>query len=496
VPGLALDLFEPQVEAYVRARMWREWQFRGGFRPGRGLVTLYDEDFRDFTSRDLWADLQAATPDDPRQLTRLSAVFAAAYVEGQTRDFAVSTTRVQAGARVTFEDTELPWRVAPARWPLLADVPRRHELESAWRQTIETDLNPSLERWHEAQRAQLPALGAGDWNTFWAQLRGQDQEISSRLATYLLESTADVYGHGLGIYLAQLDLPIDDVWRADADWAFRAARFDATFGERGRVPFLLRTFGDFGVAVLEQTDLHTEYVEWPGVACLALDVPREIRLQLRLGGGWQDYANSLRGLGMAQHLLHTDPSLRVWERWLGDETPTLAYGLLFEGLLRDPLFLAQRLDYAASDDFRVIAHLSALRDLRAAAAGALYEQRLWAAEPGSAMARDYEESLSVATRIRHFPELYIASLQRSPWSMLGAATRVRADVFAAQLRAFLRREFDEEWWRSARAAHFVADELWRPGRRHTAEELLGYMGYEGYAPAILAAEFEEVLRPL
>ena len=33
-----------------------------------------------------------------------------------------------------------------------------------------------------------------------------------------------------------------------------------------------------------------------------------------------------------------------------------------------------------------------------------------------------------------------------------------------------------------------------PGRRHTAEELLGFMGYEGFDPAILWAEIAEVLR--
>ena len=84
----------------------------------------------------------------------------------------------------------------------------------------------------------------------------------------------------------------------------------------------------------------------------------------------------------------------------------------------------------------------------------------------------------------------------APWSTLRAATRLRAEIFAAQLRAYLQREFDEEWWRSNRAARFIKDELWRPGRRHSADELLGFMGYEGLDPAILTAEFQEVLRPL
>jgi hypothetical protein len=73
---------------------------------------------------------------------------------------------------------------------------------------------------------------------------------------------------------------------------------------------------------------------------------------------------------------------------------------------------------------------------------------------------------------------------------------LRAAVFAAQLKLFLQREFDEEWWSSARAAKFIRDELWRPGQRHSAEELLGYMGYEGFDPSVLVTEFIEVLQPL
>jgi hypothetical protein len=234
----------------------------------------------------------------------------------------------------------------------------------------------------------------------------------------------------------------------------------------------------------------------PGVRWLPVSVPDEIHLLLRLVGGWQDVLRTLRGVGAAEHLVHTDPALQFWERSLGDETPTLGYGLLMESLVRDKAWLAARLDYAASDDFRVISHLAWLYRLRRQAALALYEQRLWRAEPGAEMAADFEETLSGATRVRHFADDYLQLLPGAPWSTLRTATWLRAEVFAAQLRVFLRREFDEEWWRSNRAARFIKDELWRPGRRHTAEELLGFMGYEGFDPAILASEFEEVLRPL
>jgi hypothetical protein len=494
--SFALDSFEPQAEAFVRARAWREFSYQTGRRPGRGLVSLYEDDFPDFTSIDLWADLQAATFEDPRQRTALSALLAAANLEGRTRDLAVRATRVQTGASVPFEEEEVTWRAVPGRWPLLAAVPRRHELEDAWRAVWRTELNPVLERWHEALRLGLAPLDAQDWLQFWSGLRGLDLAHVGRLADTVLKDTADVYGHGLAVYLNQLDLPIDDAWRSDVDWAFRAPRFDAVFPERTRMPTVIRVFRDLGIELEEQTSIRLEYGALPGVHCLPLDVPREVYVVSRLGGGWQDVSNTLLGLGMAEHLAHTDASLRVWERWLGDETPTTGYGFLMEGLVRDRTWLASRLDYLASDDFRVIAHLAWLYRVRATAALAVYEQRLWQAEPGTSMAADFEQSLSGACRVRHFGDEYLGVVLNAPWSALHAAVSLRAELFAAQLRAYLQREFDAEWWRAGRAAHFVRDELWRPGRRHSADELLGFMGYEGFDPGVLTAEFQEVLRPV
>jgi len=496
MPAFALDPFEQQAEAFVRARAWREYSFQAGRRPGRGLVSLYDEDFPDFTSRDLWADLQAATPEDPRQHRALSAVLAAGYLEGRTRQFAVQATRVQASASVSFEDQDIPWRSAPGRWPLLAEVSRRHEFEEGWRAVWRSDLHPVLAKWQEALRAELPTLGADDWLQFWSRLGGIDPPGTRRLAERLLEETADVYGHALGVYLNQLELPIDDAWTSDVDWAFRAFRFDGVFLERLRMPLLIRVFRDLGIELEEQTEIQLEYVPTPGVFCLPLDIPREVHVLLHLIGGWLDVAASLKGLGMAEHLVHSDPSLRVWERWLGDETPTIGYGLLLEGLVRDKTWLASRLEYTASDDFRVIAHLAWMYRVRRCSAAAVYHQRLWEAEPGASMAADFEESLSTATRVRHFGDEFLQVVLDGPWSALHPWTSLRAEIFAAQLRAYLQREFDEEWWRSNRAARFIKDELWRPGRRYSADELLGFMGYEGFNPSVLSAEFEEVLRPL
>ena len=497
MPAFALESFEAQAEGFLRARNWRELQFLNGMRPGRGLVRLYEEHFPSFTSTDLWADLQAATFEDERQHLRLSALLASAYLEGRTREFAVQATRVQASTSLSFEDTDVPWRLAPARWQSIDETPRRHALEESWRSVFRAELNPILERWHEALRLQLRGLSGDEWVGFWSNLRGVGSEDGvARLAQSILERTDETYRNALGVYLGQLALPIDDVWTSDAEWAFRASRFDSVFSRESRNPTLVRVFRDLGIELEEQTNVRQVPGEEAWLRLLAVDIPNELYVVWHPVGGWADYAQTFRGLAMAEHLAHTDASLPMWERWLGDDTPTLGYGYLLESLLLDRTWLTLRMEYPAGDDFRIIGSVAWLYRLRRAAAAALYEQRWWQAEPGASMAADFEEAMSTATRVRHFPDSYAGLLLGAPWSTLRNAIHLRAEVFAAQLRAYLRAEFDEEWWRSSRAARFIKDELWRPGKRHSAEELLGFMGYEGFDPEIPVAEIQEVLLPL
>ena len=306
-----------------------------------------------------------------------------------------------------------------------------------------------------------------------------------------------MFGHALSVYLGQLELPIDDVWSADVDWAMRAQRFDSTFSEIGRMPLLVRAFRDLGIEIETQSGLHMDATPVPGVQVVAVDVPNEAHVLQRLGGGYQDVLRSLRGLATAEHLVQTDATLPYGSAgWATRRQPSPPASLM-EGLGRDKVWLANRLDFVNSTDYLVISHLAWLYRVRQAAAGVLYEQRMWQVEPGGSLAADFEVDYGSALRTRYFGDDYMLPLIGAPWSTLDSAMWLRAEVFAAHVRAYLEREFDEEWWRSPRAAGFVSQELWRPGRRHTAEELLGFMGFvEGFDTSVLLRPMHDVLAPL
>jgi hypothetical protein len=494
--SFSVEGFERQAEAFARARGWAEWQYIIGERPGRSLAKLYSEDFPDFTSLDLFIDLSQAPIEDADRKRALTALLANVHLEGLTRDISAKVSRGVATATVSFEDADLSWRAAPDRWTLLGDVPRRHAMYESWRATTRSELNPHLERWQPALLAALQPLGATDWCMFWSEQRGLDLQHTAVLAESLISLSDSIYPHALGVYFGQFDLPVDDAWPADADYAFRAPQFDTHFPAKGRVPAVIGTFRGLGVDVEAQTNLKLDNSATPGVHLLPIDVPNEVHVALRPIGGYLDYERTFRGIAEAQHMVQSDARLPFTHRWLGDDTATVAYGRLFERLVRDKTWLSERLELTASEDFRVVSHLAWLYRLRSVAARLAFERQLWTLEPGSSLAATFDDAATANTRVRHFPEAYLLPLVGGPWSTLSSAVELRAEIFAAQLRAYLRREFADEWWRDPRAARFLVQELWRPGRRHSAEHLLGFMGYEGFDVGILWADISEVLSPL
>jgi oligoendopeptidase F len=226
----------------------------------------------------------------------------------------------------------------------------------------------------------------------------------------------------------------------------------------------------------------------PRAFCAPIAIPNDVRLVLQPTGGHQDYDTLLHEAGHAEHFANVDPSLPFAYKWLGDSSVTEGYAFLLHYLSTDPLWLHHYLDYDDAAEFRHSALFLKLQMLRRYATKLLYEPELFRAAEPERLSERYVDLFSHHLMVRYFPEEYLSDVDDG----LYAAQYLRAWMFEAQLREYLKKEYDEEWFRSPRAGKFVRD-LWREGQKYTADELAKFMGYDELTPAPLLAEIREAL---
>jgi hypothetical protein len=287
-------------------------------------------------------------------------------------------------------------------------------------------------------------------------------------------------------------MAVENAWRADLAYVLRGKEYDDWFPRRELVPTLVATLRTLGFDLEEQSniklDVEPRSTKSPRAFCAPILVPTDVRLVLQPIGGHQDYDTILHEAGHAEHFGNVDPTLPFAYRWLGDSSITEGYAFLLQYLTTDPVWLRKQLRYDSPDEFRRFALFQKLQLLRRYSTKLFYEQELKRAEEPEPLAERYADLFTHHLLVRYFPDEYLADVDDG----LYAAQYLRAWSFEAQLRDFLRREYDEEWFRAPRAGRFIRD-LWREGQKYNADELVKFMGYDELSPELLLGEIREAL---
>jgi len=136
--------------------------------------------------------------------------------------------------------------------------------------------------------------------------------------------------------------------RSDAAWLFRDAAFDDVFGAADLVPTARGQVGEMGLDLDAggRIRLDTEERERKRARafCAPVRVPDEVYLVTRPFGGYMDYRTFWHELGHALHFANAARALPFEHRWLGDNSVTEAYAMLFEHMLKSlsHLYLGKR----------------------------------------------------------------------------------------------------------------------------------------------------------
>jgi hypothetical protein len=396
-------------------------------------------------------------------------------------------------ARVTWNGEQLPLRSAQAR---LAVEPRYADREALGAAVLETSSSFNDER--RALLGERHSLESGVTGIADPVARNEAEKgvslrpILGAVDRARVESTPS--------FTPQRERWLDRLLGDDREatpahahmaWIRRLSPLEATYTKERSVGVCLETLRALGFELDAEKgirpDLEDRPQKSPRACVIASDPPRVVHLITRAQGGLHDYEAFLHEAGHALHYAGCDPALPLGFRRLSrDHALTEIYSFLLDSISQEPGWHAEHFglpDEEARDNADA-ARFSNTLLFRRYSAKLGYELDFWTRFPTDGGTPDgYEERLTAATGIRYPAANHLADMDAGFYS----ADYLRAWIRSAQLRAHLRRDVGEDWWRRPETGARLRD-LFREGTRPTTEEVAERIGFDPLDTAPLVAE--------
>jgi len=402
----------------------------------------------------------------------------------------------ETSALVRVTDTRaIPFEATSIEIANNTNAAERHTIEAARAALVARELAPMrLERFQrERDITEQLALAQG-YNAAFELLSGIPLLALKAECEQFLRDTQPLWDEVFPEFTRRvLGMEPGDVTRADALALFRARDFDAYFPPAEMEAAVRRQVREMGVDPLAAGRVTLDTAEREGkrarAFCSPVRIPDEVYLVLRPHGGQTDWMTFLHELGHALHFAYMRPDLAFEYRWLGDNSITEGYAMLFDHRLKNAAWLNRYTQLGAS---RLPAYLRSagfeeLHYLRRYCAKLVYEVELY----GGAVRWDslpdlYVQLLSDATDFRYDGADAFVDVD----ARFYAARYLRAWQLQALLDETLVERFDEDWWRNPRAGPWICSALFGEGQRELAHEQARRVADKplSFAPLVRAVE--------
>jgi hypothetical protein len=390
---------------------------------------------------------------------------------------------------------EVPYQRAPVDIAMEPDRSQRLALDAARATLVERELAPMRAERLQRERDLIEALEIGpNYLVAFEALSGIDLSALAAECERFLRATesmwAEVHAEAVRKHLG---IRPGEATRADALALMRATRFDPYFPAADMEPAVRRQVTEMGASPVADGRIIYDLVPRPGkrarAFCAPVRIPREVYLVLLPHGGATDYRTLLHELGHALHFGYMRDDLPFEYRWLGDNSITEAYAMLFDHLMHDAGWLLRysALGRTRVAEYRRAAAFEELQFLRRYSAKLLYELQLYGGDTSwSSLPDAYVDILSSATTFRYRTADAFVDVDPRFYS----ARYLRAWQLQAALREVLVAQFDEDWYRNPRTGPWVVRELFGEGQRELASELAERVGAGtlSFDPVIAAIE--------
>jgi hypothetical protein len=284
-----------------------------------------------------------------------------------------------------------------------------------------------------------------------------------------------------------------DLTRADALAMFRAREFDAYFPSAQMEDSIRRQVKEMGIDPLAAGRITLDTGDREGkrsrAFCSPVRVPDEVYLVLRPHGGQTDWHTFLHELGHALHFAYMRPELAFEYRWLGDNSITEGYAMLFDHRMKDEGWLKRYTELTTKQLPTYIrsAGFEELHFLRRYTAKLIYEIELYGGKVSwDSLPDSYVEGLTAATTFRYSRADAFVDVDPRYY----AVRYLRAWQLQALINETLTERYDVDWWRNPRAGPWVCSALFGEGQRELAHEQAERVSGKklSFAPLVRAVE--------
>ena len=498
---VSLDRLRGDGQAFSEEISREYYLAAAGLKPTAELQPIYARHAAIMSADTLAMTLEAfrgATPgsEDHRQ-TRILLEWLASLQSG--RELAPLEEREiawEASAMVRLPDgSSVQFERAPIEVANSADRAYRETIMDARNRLVESELAPMRREKFQRERDIIERLDLADgYNATWELLSGVSLEDLRAQCGQFLRDTQAMWDETFPSFVKRvLRIEPRDATRADALALFRAREFDDYFPAAEMEPRVQKQTREMGVDPLASGRIRLDTGEREGkrsrAFCAPVRVPDEVYLVLRPHGGQSDWSTFLHELGHALHFAHARPDYPFEYRWLGDNSVTESYAMLFDGLMQNERWLKRYTDLSGESlrSFTRSAGFEELHFLRRYCAKFMYEIELYGGNVSWNSLPDlYVERLSGATSFRYAAADAFVDVDPGYYS----ARYLRAWQLSALLDETLTERYDEDWWRNPRAGPWIVQSLFAEGQRDLAHELASRVSGRdlSFAPLVRALE--------
>jgi hypothetical protein len=379
-----------------------------------------------------------------------------------------------------------------------ADRERRIVIETARARLVGAELGPLRRERFQRERDIVERLPlAKGYNAGWELLSGVSLERLRAQCEQFLRDTQPMWEEVFPEFVRRvLNIDPEDARRSDALALFRAKEFDAAFPADAMETQVQRQVRDMGIDPLAAGRIRLDTEEREGkrsrAFCAPVRVPEEVYLVLRPHGGQTDWNTFLHELGHALHFAYMRPDYPFEYRWLGDNSVTESYAMLFDHRMQDAGWLKRYTQLTEKNirPFLRSAGFEELHFLRRYCAKFIYETHLYGGDvPWESLPDLYVSRLMDATDFRYSPEEAFVDVDPRFYS----ARYLRAWQHQALVSETLTQRYDVDWWRNPRAGPWLVQSLLSEGQRELAHEQARRISGGELSFAPLVREIERLL---